>query len=93
MVPAPAVRQPVHGRPEHPGQAASEQEIAMFTHPYNAGKLDHDRHRDMRAAVGQHCLARQLRDLAAASRRAARTPRRQRRTWRPILRLRARAHA
>jgi hypothetical protein len=43
--------------------------------------------------VGQHRLARQLRDLASASLRAAGTPYRQRRTWRPVLRLRACAHA
>ena len=63
----------------------------MFTHPYIAGKLDYDRHRDMRADVGRHRLARQLRDLAATARRAEGTPHRQRRIWRPVLRLRARA--
>ena len=65
----------------------------MYTHPDIAATLDRDRHRDMRADVGQHRRARQLRDLARAARRAARTPHRVRRTWRPILRLRARAHA
>jgi hypothetical protein len=65
----------------------------MFTHPYIAGKLDHDRHRDMRADIAQHRVARQLRNLATASRRAEGTPHRQRRTWRPVLRLRARARA
>ena len=64
----------------------------MYTNPYLAAKLDQHRHRDMRADVGQHRLARQLRDLATASRRAAGTPHRQRRTWRSVLRLRARAH-
>ena len=65
----------------------------MYTHPGIAATLDRDRHRDMRADVGQHRQARQLRDLARAARRAARTPHRVRRTWRPIPRLRARAHA
>jgi hypothetical protein len=65
----------------------------MYTHPYIAAKLDQHRHRDMQADVGQHRRVRQLRDPATASRRAQRTPHRQRRTWRPILRLRARAHA
>jgi hypothetical protein len=64
----------------------------MYTHPRDAAMLDHDRHHAMRADVGQHRLARQLRDLARASRRAEKTPPRQRRTWRPALRLRARAH-
>jgi hypothetical protein len=63
----------------------------MYTHPDNAAKLDHDRHRDMRADVGQHRRARQLRDLAKAARRAQTTPHRLRRSWRPVLRLRARA--
>jgi hypothetical protein len=26
----------------------------MYTHPYIAAELDHDRHRDMQADVGQH---------------------------------------
>ena len=65
----------------------------MYSHPYTAAKLDHDRHRDMRADISQHRQARQLRDLARAARRAGKTPHRQRRTWRPALRLRARAHA
>jgi hypothetical protein len=65
----------------------------MFIDPYTASKLHHDRHRDMRAAVGQHRLARQLRDLARASRRAGGTPHRQRRTWRLALRPRPRTHA
>ena len=46
----------------------------MFTHPYLASKLHHDRHRDMRADIGQHRLARQLRILARASRHASETP-------------------
>jgi hypothetical protein len=58
----------------------------MFTHPYIGSKLHHDRHRDMRADVGQHRLARQVRILAKASRHAGETPRRQRRPWRPALR-------
>ena len=62
----------------------------MYTHPDIAAKLDHDRHRAMRADVGQHRRARQLRDLAAAARRAQAIPRR---AWRPVQRLRARAHA
>jgi hypothetical protein len=68
-------------------------ETAMFTHPYIASKLDHDRHRDMRADIAQQRVARQLRNLATASRRAGGIPLRQRRTWRPVLRLRARARA
>ena len=36
----------------------------MYTHPDNAAKLVHDRHRDLRADIGPHRLARQLRDLA-----------------------------
>lgn len=65
----------------------------MYTHPYLGSKLDHDRHRDMRADIGQHRLARQLRDLARAPRRADGTPHRQRRAWRLALRPRPRAHA
>jgi hypothetical protein len=65
----------------------------MYTHPGNAAMLDHDRHHSMRADLGQHRLARQLRDLARAARRAEKTPHRQRRSWRLPLRLRARAHA
>jgi hypothetical protein len=65
----------------------------MYTHPDNAAKLDHDRHSDMRADIGQHRRARQLRDLARAARRAQPTPHRLRRAWRPVLRLRARARA
>ena len=65
----------------------------MYIHPYLGGKLDHDRHRDMRADIGQHRQARQLRDLARASRRTDRTPHRQRRAWRLALRPRPRADA
>jgi len=65
----------------------------MYTHPDTAATLDHDRHRAMHADVRQHRRARQLRDLATAARRAQATPHRPRRTWRPVLRLRARAHA
>jgi hypothetical protein len=63
----------------------------MYIHPYNAAKLVDDRHRDMRADVGSHRLARQLRDLATAARRARITPHRLRRAWHPVLRLRAHA--
>ena len=63
----------------------------MYTHPYIAAKLVHDRHRDMHADVGSHRPARQLRDLARAARRAPITPHRLRRAWHPILRLRAHA--
>jgi hypothetical protein len=63
----------------------------MYTHPDSAAKLAHDRHHDMRADIGQHRQARQLRDLARAARRAQATPHRLRRAWRPV--LRARAHA
>jgi hypothetical protein len=59
----------------------------MYTHPGIAATLDHDRHRAMRADIGQ---ARQLRYLATAARRAQAAPRR---AWRPVLWLRARAHA
>jgi len=65
----------------------------MYTHPDIAAGLDHDRHRAMRADVGQHRRAGQLRDLVAAARRARAAPPRPRRTWRPVLWLRARAHA
>jgi hypothetical protein len=65
----------------------------VYTHPYIAAKLDHDRYRDLRADVGQHRRARQLRDLAMAARRGQTTRHRLRRVWRPVLRLRARAHA
>jgi hypothetical protein len=61
----------------------------MYTHPDDAAKLVHDRHRDLRADVGPHHLAGQLRDLARAARRTQTTPRRLRRAWRPIPRLRA----
>ena len=79
--------------PEHPGQAASTRETAMYTHPDIADTLDQDRHRDMRADIGQHRRACHLRDLATATRRAETIPHRPRRTWRLVLRLRARAHA
>jgi hypothetical protein len=36
----------------------------MYTHPDIGSKLDHDRHRDMRVHVGQHRLARHVRNLA-----------------------------
>jgi hypothetical protein len=65
----------------------------MYTRPDVARQLARERHRDMRVHVGQHRLARQLRDLARASRRAEGTQHRQRGTWRPTLRLRGRAHA
>jgi hypothetical protein len=63
----------------------------MYTHPDDAAKLDRDRHRDMRADIGSHRQARQLRDQAKAAQRAQTTPHRLRLAWRPILRLRARA--
>jgi hypothetical protein len=63
----------------------------MYTHPDSAAKLVHDRHRDLRADIGSHRPARQLRDLARAARRARITPHRLRRAWHPILRLRAHA--
>jgi hypothetical protein len=65
----------------------------MYTHPDNSAKLISDRHREMRADVGSSRLARQFRGLAKAPRPAQATPRRLRRAWRPVLRLRARAHA
>jgi hypothetical protein len=60
----------------------------MFPHPYIGSTLYHDRHRDMRAEIGQHRLARQLRVLARVSRHAGKSPHRQRRAWRPALRQR-----
>jgi hypothetical protein len=63
----------------------------MYTHPSSAAKLVHDRHRDLRADIGSHRRARQLRDLARAARRAGIIPHRPRRAWRPAPRLRARA--
>ena len=47
----------------------------MFTHPYFASQLARERQRDMLAQAGQQRLARQLRDLARASRQACRTER------------------
>jgi hypothetical protein len=63
----------------------------MYTHPDNAAKLARDRHRDLRADIGPHRLARQLRDLARVARRTQTTPHRLRRAWHPILRLRIHA--
>ena len=63
----------------------------MYTHPDNAASLVHDRHRDLRADIGSHRPARQLRDLARAARRAPITPHRLRRAWHPIPRLRTHA--
>jgi hypothetical protein len=65
----------------------------MYTHPDNAASLDRDRRRDMRANIGSHRRTRQLRDLARAAQRGQATPHRPRRAWRPVARLRARAHA
>jgi len=65
----------------------------MYSHPDNAAKHARDRHHEMRADIGSHRRARQLRDLAKAVRRAQPTPHRPRRAWRPVLRLRARARA
>ena len=65
----------------------------MYTHPDSAAKLVHDRHRDLRADISPHRLARQLRDLARAARRARTTPHRLRPAWRPVPRLRARTGA
>jgi hypothetical protein len=61
----------------------------MYTHPDNAAKLVHDRHRDLSADIGPHRLARQLGDLARSARHTRITPARLRRAWHPILRLRA----
>ena len=63
----------------------------MYTHPDNAAKLVHDRHRDLRADIGPHRLARQLRDLARATQRTRIIPARVRRAWHPVLRPRAHA--
>jgi len=60
----------------------------MYTHPDNAAKLAGDRHRDLRADVGPHRLARQLRGLARADRRTRVIPARLRRAWHPVPRLR-----
>ena len=61
----------------------------MYTHPDNAAKLAGDRHRDLRADIGPHRLARQLRHLARAARRTRVIPARLRRAWHPVPRLRA----
>jgi hypothetical protein len=61
----------------------------MYIHPDNAASLVHDRHRDLRADIGPHRLARQLRDLARTARRTRTTPHRLRRARHPVLRLRA----
>jgi hypothetical protein len=63
----------------------------MYTHPSSAASLVHDRHRDMRADIGSHRLARQLRDLARAARRGPIIPHCLRRARHPIPRLRAHA--
>jgi hypothetical protein len=63
----------------------------MYTHPDDAAKLVHDRHRDLRADVAPHRLARQLHDLARAARHPRRIPARLRRAWHPVPRLRAHA--
>jgi hypothetical protein len=63
----------------------------MYTHPDNAASLARDRHRDLRADIGSHRPARQLRDLAKAARRTRMIPHRLRPAWHPVLRLRARA--
>lgn len=52
------------------------QDTTMYTHPYQAASLDHDRHRDIRADISSHRLARHLRDLATGARRARKTPHR-----------------
>ena len=61
----------------------------MYTHPDNAAKLAGDRHRDLRADIGPHRLARQLRDLARAARRTRVIPARLRRAGHQVPRLRA----
>ena len=63
----------------------------MYTHPDSAASLVHDRHRDLRADISSHRLARQLRDLARAARRGPIIPHRLRRAWHPVPRLRAHA--
>jgi hypothetical protein len=63
----------------------------MYTHPDNAAKLAGDRHRDLRADIGPHRLARQLRDLASAARHTRTITHRLRGAWHPVLRPRARA--
>ena len=63
----------------------------MYTHPDSAAKLVRDRHRDLRADIGPHRLARQLRDLARTARPTRRIPARLRRAWHPLPRLRAHA--
>ncbi len=47
----------------------------MFTNPHLACKLAHERQRDMLTKAEHQRLARQLRDLARASRRPARAQR------------------
>jgi len=61
----------------------------MYTHPDSAAQLVRDRHRDLRAGIGPHRLARQLRDLARSARPARIIPRRLRPVWHPVPRLRA----
>jgi len=63
----------------------------MYTHPDNAAKLVHDRHRDLRADIAPHRLARQLRDLAKAARHTRTIPARLRRARHPVPRLRPNA--
>ena len=63
----------------------------MYTHPDNAAKLARDRRRDLRADIGPHRLARQLRDLARTARPTRQIPARLRRAWHPVPRLRTHA--
>ena len=56
----------------------------MYTHPDSAASLARDRHRDLRADIAPHRLARQLRDLATAARHTRQIPARLRRAWHPV---------
>jgi hypothetical protein len=63
----------------------------MYTHPDNAANLARDRHRDLRAGISPHRLARQLRELAKTARRAPIIPRRLHRARHPVPRPRTHA--
>jgi hypothetical protein len=63
----------------------------MYTHPYISLQIARDRQRELIAQADQHRMAREMRDLARASRSAAKRP--QLRAWRAVLRLRTPASA
>ena len=63
----------------------------MYTSPYTHLQVARDRQREFIAQAERQRIARQLRDLARASRSAGERP--SLRTWRAALRLRASASA